>query len=165
MRPIFSSWVNVERSRVNSVALLFVCQPSFLFFLLLPFHPSPLPTLQDSFRLQSRPVGLLGEPKQRRPTNAIRPRTRTRREMQVQHKSLPWCMRGEGEDEKGSEGKRKQHEHAAFIWLFYLTFYFTDHCLKGTARRCTTLYMTTPTTAVRAHVGQMTIRTTCWSPH
>ncbi|KAF8507217.1 hypothetical protein F5888DRAFT_1648482 [Russula emetica] len=66
-------------SRVNSVTLLFVSFPFFL----LPFHLSPLPTLQDSFRLQSRPVGLLGEPKQGRPTSAIRPRTRIRRSMQV----------------------------------------------------------------------------------
>jgi hypothetical protein len=64
VRPIFSSWVNVEMSRMNFVALLFVSQPSFPFFLLLPFHPSSLPTIQDSFRLQSRLVGLLGEPKQ-----------------------------------------------------------------------------------------------------
>jgi hypothetical protein len=41
--------------------------------------------------------------------------------MQVLYKSLPRCMRGEGEDQKGSEGKRKQHEHAAFIWLFFIS--------------------------------------------
>ncbi len=73
MRPIFSSRVNLEMSRVNFVALLFVCQPSFPFSLPLPFHLSPLTTLQIPVRLQSRPVGLLGEPTRGRPTGAIQP--------------------------------------------------------------------------------------------
>jgi hypothetical protein len=57
-------------------------------------------------------------------------------------------MRGESEDQKGSEGERKQHEHAAFIWfLFYFTFYFVDYYLKVPAR------LTTPTIG-RAHEGR-----------
>lgn len=42
-------------SRMDSVALLFVYQPSIPFFLIRPFLLSPV---------QPRPVGLLGEPKE-----------------------------------------------------------------------------------------------------
>ena len=45
----------------------------------------------------------------------------------VKPNGLPRYMRGENEGQKGSEGKRKEHGHAEFIWFL---FFFFSHSVS-----------------------------------
>ncbi|KAI0269071.1 hypothetical protein BGY98DRAFT_1180189 [Russula aff. rugulosa BPL654] len=66
-------------------------------------------------------------------------------------------MRGESEDLMGQSRKGSSTSTLRSYGFLISHFNFVDHYIKGPTSRCTTLYMTTPTTVGRTYESQTTI--------